>query len=42
MRDKISKKRTTRKRKVTKKSRAAKKKLIFRFLIQKNKFIKYA
>jgi len=42
MRDKISKKRTIRKKKGTKKSRDGKRKLVFRFLIKKNKFIKYA
>lgn len=42
MRDKISKKRNIRKKKGTKKSRVYKKKLIYRFLVKKNKFIKYA
>lgn len=42
MQNKISKKRNIRKKKGTKKSCAVKKKLVFRFLIQKNKFIRYA
>ncbi len=42
MRNKISKKRNTKNKKSTKKSRAVKKKLVFRFIIPKNKFIRYA
>lgn len=38
---KISKKRNTAPRRKTKKSRAKPKRLVFRFFVRKNKFIKY-